>query len=51
MVSSVFTHEKHFRKKKKKKGGGGKRDRERVNWCFMPSQPVWLYQGNRERDR
>ena len=28
------------RKKKKKKEG---------SWCFMPSQPVWLYQGDRRR--
>ena len=22
--------------------------RGEVSWCFMPSQPVWLYQGNGE---
>ena len=27
------------------------REREKVNWCFTPSQPVRLYQGDRERDR
>ena len=52
MVSSVFTYEKHL-------GGGGgggrkkrgKRERERVNWCFTSSQPVQLYQGDREIER
>ena len=39
-----------FKKKKKeesgqccgKKGGGGEGEKK-VTWCFMSSQPVWLY--------
>ena len=27
------------------------REREKVNWCFTPSQPVRLYQGDRGTDR
>ena len=26
-------------------------ERERVNWCFTRSQPVWLDQGVREREK
>ena len=38
MVSSVFTHEKHFRKKKKKKGGGGGEERERESKLVFYAQ-------------
>ena len=31
-------------------GGGMGGERERVSWCFTPSQPVRLYQGDRERE-
>ena len=27
------------------------RERERVKWCFTPSQPVQLYQGERQTGR
>ena len=31
-------------------GGSGRRGREKVTWCFMPSQPLQLYLGE-ERER
>ena len=33
-----------------REGGRGEREREKVSWCFTPSQPVRLYQGKRERN-
>ena len=37
--------------RERKRGGEGGRERERISWCFTPSQPVRLYQRERERER
>ena len=32
-------------------GGGSGGMRRRVSLCFTPSQPVWLYQGNKREKK
>ena len=67
IIREIMTLMTRRKKRRRGTGGGGgwggggweererererERENERVSWCFTPSQPVRLYQGEREREK